>query len=120
MAKATYDITLTQGDTFSLPITMADDQDPPQAIDLTSTTITADIKQNPKSAGALESFTVTKTNAAQGEFTLSLSAAETAAFPVTKDDSSNILYYDVEYTYSPTNIQTEFGGTITVLRQITI
>jgi hypothetical protein len=56
MAKCQYDITLTQGDTFSLPITITDNAETPAAINLTSTTITSDIKQNPKSTGALVSF----------------------------------------------------------------
>lgn len=120
MAKATYDIELTQGDTFSLPITLTDNATPAVAINLTSTTITSDIKQNVKSTGALVSFTVTKTNASAGQFTLSLTAAQTAALAVTKEDGSNILYYDCEFEYSPTNTQTEFGGTITVLQQVTI
>lgn len=120
MAKSTYDFTITQGDTFSLPVTITDNADTPVAINLTSATITADIKQNVKSTGALVSFTVTMTNAAAGQFTLSLTAANTLALPVTKEDGSNVLYYDVEFSYSSTNIQTEFGGQITILEQVTI
>lgn len=120
MSKATYDIELTQGDSFSLPITITDNATIPVAINLTSTTITADIKQHVKNTAALVAFTVTITNAAAGQFTLSLTPTQTALLPVTKDDESNILHYDVEFAYSVSNIQTEFGGTITVLQQVTI
>jgi hypothetical protein len=120
MSKGIYNIEVVQGDSISIPFTMTDDATPAVAINLTSTTITADIKRNPKSTVADVAFTVTKTNAAAGQFTLSLTAVQTAALKATKDDESNIYYYDCEFDYGAGNIKTEFGGTVTVVQQVTI
>lgn len=120
MAKGTYNIEVVQGDSISIPFTMTDDATPAVAINLTSTTITADIKRNPKSSTADLSFTVTKTSPSAGQFKLSLTAVQTASMIATKDDESNIYYYDVEFDYGAGDIKTEFGGTITVIQQVTI
>lgn len=120
MAKGTLNLTIVQGDSFELPATITDNQTVPVAIDLSTTTITSDIKRNPKSSTADVSFTVTKTDAPAGEFTLSLSAVQTASLVATKDDESNIYYYDVEFDYGGGNIKTEFGGTVTIVQQVTV
>jgi hypothetical protein len=120
MSKGTLNLTIVNGDSFDLPITMTDNQTIPVAINLTSATITSDIKRNIKSSLADLSFTVTKTNAAAGQFTLSLTAIQTATLKATKDDESNIYYYDVEFDYGGGDIKTEFGGSITVVQQVTI
>lgn len=120
MSKGTYNITLVQGDSLSIPFTMTDSSVVPVPINLTTATITSDIKRTPTSTVPDLSFTVTKTDAAAGKFTLSLTPTQTAAMRVTNEEESNIYYYDVEFDYTGNNIQTEFGGTITVLQQVTI
>lgn len=120
MSKGTLNLELVRGDSLSVPCVMTDNQTVPVAINLTATTITSDIKRNKSSTVADLSFTVTMTDAVNGEFTLSLTPEQTVLLKVTKDDESNIYWYDVEFDYGSGVITTEFGGTITVIEQVTI
>src|SRR5690349_1011493 len=115
MANTTYDITITHGDSYSLPITFADSDSNP--IDLSSSTFRAMIRQKYTSA-VLTSFSIDTTNAATGVIVLSLTPDQTSALPVTKDDASNVLHYDLEVTYAVDNVQTEIGGTLTLSPEV--
>lgn len=53
------------------------------AIDLTAYTITAEVTASQSSDTALESFTVTKTNAAAGQFRIEIAAADATLTPGT-------------------------------------
>lgn len=118
MAQSTYDISFTQGDSFIVTFTLKDSGGTP--VSLATATITSQIKtKQSATAAALASFTVDATNAATGIIILTLPAATTSTFAVTKDDGSNVLYYDVQVTWPSTAVQTVVGGTITVLAQVT-
>jgi hypothetical protein len=118
MAAGTYNFTLTQGDSVAIPVQILDNLGDP--IDLSTTTVIADIKEQVRNLDALLSFVVTMTDPVQGMLTLSLTPTMTADLPVTKLNESNILFYDVQFVYQADIVKTEFGGKITVLQQITV
>lgn len=117
------DFTFVRGDSFAIPVTMSNTSgDSPVPIDLSAATITSDIKLNVNSSTPTLSFTVTMTDAVNGQFTLSLAATDTATMKPTLDDGSNVYYYDCQFDYSSdgSNVKTEFGGTLTILQEVTV
>ena len=90
-------VELKTGDDLSIACTRIDSNGDP--VDISSYTVTADVKTT---YGFNEALTVTVTDAATGQFTLSALAAATADWPIyiAMDEaktSRNILYCDVQY-----------------------
>lgn len=98
MAAGRYDFTIEQGATLTRSVTWQDSTG--AAIDLTAYTISGKIKRKTSDAQALVALTITVTNAAAGQFTFSLTAAQTALLPVKHglDGQKELLecVYDIE------------------------
>jgi hypothetical protein len=88
-------INFKRGDTFSLDCTRKDSGG--TAINLTGYTITSSVKMG---GSFSDTLTVTVTNAAAGQFTLTKAAANTASWPISTDDSP--LLCDVQFVLSGT------------------
>ena len=86
-------INFKRGDTFSLECTRKDSSGVP--INLTGYTITSTAKVGTSFSDVL---TVTIINAAAGIFTLTETATNTAAWPISSDAS--IMYCDVQFVLS--------------------
>ena len=106
MSAATYNFTIEQGATFSKVITWKDSSG--AGINLTGYTITGKIKRKTSDQSALATFTATLANQGTnpGQFTLSLSATDTASLPtITGPTAEKALLecvYDVEATTGST------------------
>jgi hypothetical protein len=117
MAINSYDIEITQGDDYQIIFDFKDSDG--VAIDMTGATAEAQIKLVPSSDVIVASFTLDVSNLATGRIIMSLPDETTTTMKVTKDDASNIYYYDLQVTYSGDIVKTEVGGTITILPQVT-
>lgn len=117
MLPAKYDITVYQGDTFRLPITlsMKDAEENVTPVDLTDQHLKAQIRQrqNPD-AGLMGTFEFVMLNPEQGSFEAVLPAEE----------SANVFrngFWDLETTdLSTGEVRTWIYGQVTVLPQVTV
>ena len=117
MLPAKYDITVYQGDTFRLPITlsMKDAEENVTPVDLTDHHLKAQIRQrqNPD-ADLMGTFEFVMLNPEQGSFEAVLPAEE----------SANVFrngFWDLETTdLSTGEVRTWIHGEVTVLPQVTV
>jgi hypothetical protein len=106
MSAATYNFTIEQGATFSKVVTWKDSSG--AGINLTGYSITGKIKRKTSDQTALATFTAALANQTTnpGQFTLSLTAAQTEALPtVTGPTAQKALLecvYDIEATTGTT------------------
>jgi len=95
--RTDYDITIFQGEDFDLTVTV--DRGTPGDWDITGLTIAAKIRET-FDGDEVEAFTPTITDGPNGEFTLTLTAVETAALvgPGGDERKNRFGHYDVEIT----------------------
>ncbi|AHX01065.1 hypothetical protein HL13_gp52 [Dinoroseobacter phage DFL12phi1] len=79
MAEVTYEF--VRGDDFVIPMTLTDPDNNGTPVDITGWTIASQVRYARKLIADLD---VTITNAAQGEFSISLPKEQTAIWPVRK------------------------------------
>lgn len=79
MAEVTYEF--VRGDDFVIPMTLTDPDNNGTPVDITGWTIASQVRYARKLIADLD---VTITNAAQGEFSISLPKEQTALWPVRK------------------------------------
>ena len=109
---APYNITLYQGDTYRLNLTVKDDQEPSQPINITGWSARGQIRPSVESATVLASFTVTFIDAAAGKIQFSLSAPTTAA--LTMDG-----VYDLEFTLGAGgDVETYLVGKMLLVKEV--
>jgi hypothetical protein len=89
-----------RGDTLSLSCEWKDDEGDP--IDITSITIASKVRSGTFS----DDLVVTKTNSVLGQFTVTLPAADTALWPVTKA-AFNRMFCDIQTTTGSTVLSTD-------------
>lgn len=101
MSVQNYTLAIVQGQTLSLPVALTQGG---SVYDLTGYTIAGKIRRKFSDAAVLKDLTITITDAANGLFTISLTATETAALTTvsTTPDARNqsIGFYDIEITLS--------------------
>ena len=102
-------ITRVRGDDWSIPGAIADGG---TAVNLTGATVTSKLRRNYASTAAT-SFTVTVTNAAAGELTLSLADTATAAI------DPGTYYYDVQVVSGSTTTTYGAGSVLVVAADVT-
>lgn len=97
MLAANYNFTIEQGATFSKVITWKDSAG--VGINLTGYTITGKIKRKTSDQNALATFTATLANQTTnpGQFTISLTASETAALPSVVGPTAQKVLLDCVY-----------------------
>jgi hypothetical protein len=106
MSAGRYDTVIEQGATFSRTITWKDSDG--VGINLTGYTVAGKIKVKVSDKVSLLSLTVTLANQVTyaGQFTISLTATQTASLPVkytaSGEKESLNLYYDIEATLGAT------------------
>lgn len=122
MNNAAYlDIQVDQGATFELGFSLEDADGLP--VSLASATVRGKIRTAPESTTVIATFTGTVTDADNGEGTVSLSAAVTAA--IAADDSGagqrdlTKFIYDVEVVYSDATVQRILEGICYVSPEVT-
>lgn len=86
------DIVIDQGSTFSDTITLKNIDDTP--FDITNYSVRAQLRRTPAASSSVD-FTCTKTDAANGVFTMSLTSVQTAALTV-QNYMPTIYVYDIE------------------------
>ena len=87
------DITIEQGATFRLSVTVEDDQTIPVAIDLTGTTIEAQVRRRFDSASVLATFTIENRDDVNGKFDIVLPYATTETI-----DENGVWDLEILYT----------------------
>ena len=116
--KPTYkDIIIDQGSTYSDTITLKNIDDTP--FDLTDWSIRASLRRSVASSDSTE-FTCTKTDAANGVFTIGLTSIQTAALTA-QNYMPTIYVYDVEIynTDSPPLVYRVLRGRAKVEPEVT-
>jgi hypothetical protein len=116
---ARVDLEISQGDDFSLPLQILneDDAGDQTPFNLTGCTLAAQVRRKHTDAAALLTFTVTVDNAAQGEFTLSIPRASTAAVSMT--DPEEIAYWDLELTNGSNKTTKIMRGRVVLVAEYT-
>ncbi len=110
MPAGTLNLTIEQGATFTNNMTVTVDSN----TDITNFTFSGDIKTNKLSDHVLASFTFTKTDAANGAFTISLTSTQTASLP------AGTHLYDISYVDSSDNSRLRLlEGNVTVSGEVT-
>ena len=111
MAAGNYDIVIDQGADFALAITLSEDGSP---INLSSHTVSAQLRPTPSSSTLTATFTCAITNASQGAVTMKLGHALTANIAAGK------YYYDTEIFNSSANTITRLvQGVARVTQNVT-
>jgi hypothetical protein len=110
MSAAVRDLTLEQGATYAEAFAVSQGG---VAVNLTGGTIAAQLRVGYDDATAVASCTPAITNAAGGLFTLTLSAAATAAL------SARAYVYDVTLTRADATVLRLVQGTVTVSPRVT-
>lgn len=107
MSAATYNLTIEQGATFSKVITWKDSTG--AGINLSGYTVTGKIKRRTSEQTALATFTATLANQTTnpGQFTLSLTASETAALPSASGPTAEKVLLECVY-----DVEASTGGTV--------
>jgi hypothetical protein len=113
MTYAVKDFRLVQGEGFSRAMTITSDG---SAVNLTGYTITAEVRLTPTTGGsAAATFTTSITNAANGQFSISLTGTQTAAL----SDTGGIYYYDLKLKPSGGEPRVYMTGRILVRARVT-
>tara|TARA_R100000734_G_C3266766_1_gene63819 strand:- start:365 stop:703 length:339 start_codon:yes stop_codon:yes gene_type:complete len=111
MAAGNYDIVIDQGSDFALTIALSEGG---SAINLSTHTVSAQLRPTPSSNTLTATFTCAISNAAGGEFTMKLAHALTANIAAGK------YYYDTEvYNSSANTITRLIQGVARVTQNVT-
>lgn len=116
---ANFNIQFLAGDSYELFVQWTDANNVP--IDLTSTTLDAEIRTLSIDTVVLDTFTIAVTDAPNGRFTMSLSPAQTQdLLPLTDNPlkPSGSFVYDVQSTDSGV-VETFLSGSIAVTQSVT-
>lgn len=104
MSAGRYDLTIEQGATLSIPMIWQNEDG--TAVNLSGYTLAGKIRRKVTDPSALVSFTITVTNAANGAFTVSLTATQTGSLPISNNQDlgkENLnCVYDIEATTGST------------------
>ena len=110
MPAGTLNLTIEQGTTYTNNMTVSVDS----VTDISTFTFSGDIKTDKLSDHALASFTFTKTDEANGAFTVSLTSTETASIP------AGTHLYDISYVDSSDSSRVRLlEGNVTVSGEVT-
>ena len=96
MAAGNYDIVIDQGADFALSIALSEDGD---AINLSTHTVSAQLRPTPSSNTLTATFTCSITNAALGKLTMNLGYALTANIAAGKYKISRSLYFYIKHAH---------------------
>lgn len=121
MAAGRYDLTIEQGATFQLQCQWQDSSG--NNINLTGYTISGKIRRRTSDTQPLVSFTTNITSAVNGQFIISLTAAQTALLPTAHNSTTaekQLLecVYDVE-AVSGATVYRLFEGLVKVSPEVT-
>jgi hypothetical protein len=107
-----HDLTIFRGDTLDQPFKVWANDAETVDFDLTGWTVTGQIRGKPDNYDLDGEFTIDVTDAAAGEFTASLTAAETTDFP------TGDRVYDIQIEAGPDRYTVVYG-TFTVRADVT-
>jgi hypothetical protein len=106
-------ITIEQGATFQRTINLEDSEG--NAISLVGATVAGQLRKDYSSSTSY-AFTLTVTDAAEGEISWVMSSATTATIPVTETDR---YVYDIEVTYADATVERILEGKATISPEVT-
>lgn len=106
---------LHQGDNKSWPVTISASGSP-STVDLTGVTLSGDIRAE-YNTDIVGSFTFTETDLANGQFSIDISAATSAALPI--EDFRKSFVFDIQIDWPGGNIDTPISGYLIVQREVT-
>lgn len=112
-------LSFVQGDDKSFAVIITDNESPAVAIDLTNSTIAADIVQD-FGRTAVGSFVIEETDLLNGKFNLVLTAATTSALPQRSSSTKTTFKYDVQITAPSGLIRTEIKGNLVMNHEVTV
>lgn len=107
-----------QGDTLDLYVQW-NEEDTGDPVDITDATITADVRKE-YTTDVECSFSVSKTDAVNGQFSLSLSPAQTAALPPRRKSSVTSFVFDINVAFDSGVNLTPVYGYLKMTREVTI
>jgi hypothetical protein len=110
MEQGKYDLSLYRGDTYSRGFRFWEDQPGGTAFDLTGATAEAEFRDKPGGASVIQ-FTCAIT--LPNTITIHLVPAQWAYAPAKKG------YWDLEVTFSPTEVYTLIAGDVIVTQDVT-
>jgi hypothetical protein len=118
IAPGRYDIEAYRGDTISLPFQARDQSGP---VDLTSHTITAQVRRSRLATAVDATFQVFIEDAPQGHYTLVLSPAGWADITCGESakDTASKYVWDVQITSPSGEVSTPHAGAFTVFADVT-
>ena len=116
MPAAKFPITIEQGATFLRTLTIKDNATPPVAIDLTGASARGQVRQR-HSASTAYDFTLTITDAVNGEIEWTMDAVTTASLPVTQLTQNWV--YDIEIVYANGVTDRIMEGPVTISPNVT-
>ena len=115
------DLLIRQGATLGPNLTQLKDRTG-AAIDITGATIRSEIRKTPDAVTVDATAVCTITDAANGTFTWSFTAAETkllTASPIDEQQPTSLYVWDMEIQYSTGRIQPLMYGDVRVFREVT-
>jgi hypothetical protein len=115
------DLLIRQGTTLGPNTTQLKDR-AGAAINITGATIRSEIRKTPDDAVVKATAVCTITDAANGTFTWSFTAAETkllTASPIDEEQDASKYVWDMEIQYSTGRIQPLMYGVVKVFREVT-
>lgn len=111
MSAGTYNLVVDQGSSFALDLAIKQSG---TALNLTNYTGRAQLRTAHSASSASATFTVTKTNAAEGTLKLELSATQTANLPAGQ------YVYDLEiFTSGDAIVKRLLQGDVTITPEVT-
>lgn len=119
-----YDITVYQGATFTLVLTITDDATPtPNPIDITGYTFRGQIRSTTSSDTVQADFSYSLTDPTNGEVTLTITAAETAGISLPENCNpthrTTRMVYDVESESPGGDVRRWLYGTANIIPEVT-
>ena len=112
--SATHHITINQGSTFKLPVTLRA-KDTQIGIDLSTAVIRAQIRQNYGDASPVATFLVEDVDLANGKFLIRLNPDVTSDLAFIDD----LALWDLEVEYSLTEKVTYLEGRARLIKEVT-
>jgi len=111
-------LSFVQGDDVTFPVTMTA-AGSPSVVDLTGSTITADIRKEYTSS-VVGSFTISATDLANGKFSLVLPSSVSSLLPTNTGTKVTSFVFDVQVAWPSTSIQTIISGYLKMQHQVTV
>ena len=117
MSSNPISLNFVQGDTLTLDVTWQDEETG-NPMDLSDATVTSDVRKE-FNTDVLASMAVEMTDAVNGEFRLTLAAADSKVFPIQRKSKITSLVFDINVLFSSGENLTPVYGYLKMHREVT-